>query len=132
MLILGDVDIKRLMNQKSHVLNKVMKFCNRLSLKQLVKEPTRSGHTISTIIDHFYINSHDIMYCRPLRLIVSDHLPVAIVRKKKYVIVGHSEFSGRSYLRYNELFEVLLNEFDWNVFFKLNNVNEMWDQIYSL
>ena len=117
-MFLGD-DLS--LNNKCSIVSKVNKFCNKFSLKQLVKEPTRISRT-STLIDHFYTNSHNILFCSPLQINVSDHLPFAIVRKKKCSI-----HTGRSYFNYTkDAFSVSLVTHDWDLFYSLTDTNKLW------
>ena len=126
-MILGDVNIDLLLSKKCRMIGKVTKFCNKFSLKQLVKEPTRLSNK-SSLIDHFYTNSYNISFCSPLPINVSDHLPIGIIRKKKCIAHSHSEFTGRSYIRYTkELFRKLLNDQNWDLFYSLRNVNDLWE-----
>ena len=78
----------------------VNKFVNKFSLRQLINAPTRIS-SISTIIVHVYTNSCYILFCEPLTINVSDHLPIALVRKKQHSVSKNVKFSGRSYLRYS-------------------------------
>ena len=119
-MLLEDVNIDLLLSSKCMVMGKITKFCNDFFLRQYVKEATRLK---SMLIDHFYTNSHNIFSCTPLPINVSDHLPIGIIRKKKGNTHTHTEFSGRSYLRYTrEVFKNLLIDHDWNLFYSLTNV----------
>ena len=80
---LGDFNIDlNTKNGKGKMPSVVKKFVNKFSLRQLINAPTRIS-TISTIIDHVYTNSCNILFCEPLSISVSDHLPIALVRKKQ-------------------------------------------------
>ena len=58
---------------------------------------------------------------------VSDHFPIALVRKKQRSVSKNVEFTGRSYLRFSlEEFHIMLHGYEWNDFHLLNDVNELW------
>ena len=69
----------------------VNKFVNKFSLRQLINAPTRIS-AISTIIGHVYTNSCNILFCEPLIINVSDHLPIALVRKKQRLVSKNASF----------------------------------------
>ena len=121
---LGDFNIDlNTKNGKGKMPSVVNKFVNKFSLRQLINAPTRIS-TISTIIHHVYTNSCNILFCEPLIINVSDHLPIALVRKKQCFVSKNVEFSGRSYLRYSlDNLRTMLNEYKWNDFYSLNDVN---------
>ena len=124
---LGDFNIDlNTKNGKGKMPSVVKKFVNKFSLRQLINAPTRIS-TISTIIDHVYTNSCNILFCEPLSISVSDHLPIALVRKKQRSVSKNVEFSGRSYLKYSiDNLRIMLNDFHWHDFYSLTDVNALW------
>ena len=124
---LGDFNIDlNTKNGKGKMPSVVNKFVNKFSLRQLINAPTRIS-TISTISDHVYTNSCNILFCEPLIINVSNHLPIALVRKKQRFVSKNIEFSARSYLRYFlDNLRTMLNDYRWNDFYSLNDVNALW------
>ena len=113
-------------NDKGKMPSVVKKFVNKFSLRQLINAPTRIS-SISTIIDHVYTNSCNILFCEPLSISVSDHLPIALVRKKQCSVSKNVEFSGRSYLKYSiDNLRIMLSDYHWHDFYLLTDVNALW------
>ena len=131
-IFLGDFNIDlNTKNGRGKMPSVVNKFVNKFSLRQLINTPTRIS-SISTIIDHVYTNSCNILVCEPLTINVSDHLPIALVRKKQRSVSKNVEFSGRSYLRYFfDNLRTMMNEYGWNDFYSLNDVNVLWKVFLS-
>ena len=129
--ILGDFNIDLM--DKNSVKSKELEFTARsLGLKQLVKDHTRiahrNGQVSKTKLDLIFSNSDFIAETRTLNYNISDHLAVAVTRKKSKGKVEKVEFSGRTYKNYiKEDFQNNLVNSDWEGFCTHNDPTILWD-----
>ena len=56
-ILLGDINIDRSSSSKHPLLNILLSIEDKLGLKQIVSNPTRTTSTSSTLIDHIYVSN---------------------------------------------------------------------------
>ena len=130
--MMGDFNIN--MADKTSNKSKDLEFTTRaLGLNQLVKSHTRiafnNGVNTSTKLDLIFSNSDCIAEVKTLNYNISDHLAVAVVRKKKYKRIDKKiNFEGRSYKNYNRVnFQNTLSNSDWARFYRETDPTILWD-----
>ena len=129
---LGDMNIN-LTTQPHHSL--LTKFQN-MGLSQLINEVTRP--VSNTIIDHIYTNNtHNTLSVSVPNIGLSDHLPVAIVRKHNGSYGSqntHKTIQYRSYKTFDhESFRQDLQNVPWHVMDIMDEVDDklfVWNKLY--
>ena len=110
-------------NSQTSELKKIMA---KNTLRQIITDPTRIAEK-KTLLYLILTDSDYIKYSGVLDINISDHLPVFILRKKVNVRSPKCEFKGRSYRNYDkEMLSVKLNQYSWDEFYMLEDVNECW------
>ena len=128
---MGDFNIN-VEEKKSPATKELIFTINSLGLRQLINEPTRTsfreGRSTATRIDLIFSNSDFV-----LDMNLSDHLAVAVTRKKCKQHKTRTEFKGRSYRNYvQEDFQNRLLLHNWDRFFEERDPNVLWDFMYSI
>ena len=125
LIICGDVNIDML--DKSNIsTTKLVEFLGQSGLTNHIKAPTRYSSTKNSCIDHIYSNSSIILDSGVLD--INDHELVYIVRKRSKTVHIKGEFTGRSYIGYNqdEFFRLLENA-KWDTFYDITDPNDLWN-----
>ena len=86
-----------------------------------------------TVIDDILTNAENVIFNKPLPVLISDHLPVLAVQKKPPCTMYNTAFTGRSYRLYDrqELEERLIYH-DWSSFYKEKDPGKQWDEIIEV
>ena len=120
--ILGDFNINLFLNdsyvlEKNNILNSKSipndvksyhEFCTFFGLKQLIKVPTRTTTSSSTIIDHILASYPErVTQCGVIDISLSDHQLIYCTRKISRIKRGsHKQIQFRSFKHYTvDLFE---------------------------
>ena len=127
-VILGDINIcyKRKISVLFKKYSAILKLFN---FKQLIKSPTRTTDTVSSIIDHILCNtSEKISQSGVIPCGLSDHDLIFCTRKTvKQTYNCHKTVRIRPLKHYNcDVFKEKLSEVDWNPIFTTDDVNEAW------
>ena len=136
LFVMGDFNID--MSNRDSPGTKELNFTmGSLGLELLVKEPTRTsfrnGQATNTCIDLIFSNSDFINRAGVLDLNLSDHLAVAVTRKKVTRPKGKVEFKGRSYRYYDrEVFQDRLMTQNWDNYFEERDPNLLWEIMESI
>ena len=101
-------------------------------LNAQVKGHTRlgsiNGQLSGSCIDNIYTNSEAIAAAGVLDWNFSDHLVVAVKRKRSKIVRSKVEFVGRSYKNYSrEDLQDNLLQWDWGQFYESEDPNLCWD-----
>ena len=98
---------------------------------QYINDFTRYAQN-NTCIDLFYTNCKHVMNSGTLDLNMSDHQAIYVTRKHSSKVKKSLDFSGRSYLNFNEeTFLDKLNLMDWEPLYQIENVNTAWEYYVS-
>ena len=132
--VLGDFNID-LLDKKSPLTKELETTLTLWNLKAQLTCITRpnlaqNSQSKGTCIDNIFTNSEHIALAVTLDWNFSDHLAVAIKRKRVKVVHEKVEFQGRSYKNYDahDLRRHLL-QLDWNIFYNSQNPGECWDYL---
>ena len=129
--LMGDFNTD--MSVKTSVKSKELEFPTKaLGLRQLVKSHTmialKNEVASQTTLDLMFSNSEFIAEVKTLNYNLSDHLAVAVTRKKPKVPKEKISFQGRSYKNYNKHdFQTNLVDSKWEGFYGENNPTVPWD-----
>ena len=124
--ILGDFNINYLDHQ-SPGYRDIKWFEQRTGLSQFITTPTRYSNT-NSCIDLIFSNSKSIKMTGVLDLNISDHQLIFITRKHTPKTKTASEFSGSSYINFNEeIFCTRLLDHNWEQLYLLDDVDLAWD-----
>ena len=132
--LLGDFNIN-FRNKTLPSTRELTNIAENWGLKQLITENTRFGvneeHLKGSCIDNIFSNSDQIAESRVLDWNFSDHLVVAVRRKKAALSQTKVEFKGRSYKSYSrEDFHELVNS-NWDRFYESLDPSHCWDIMLS-
>ena len=141
--ILGDFNItlfvndsctsleKNILNSKSipSDVKSYHEFCTFFGLKQLIKVPTRTTTSSSTIIDHILASYRErVTQCGVIDVSLSDHQLIYCTRKISRIKRGsHKQIRFRSFKHYTvDLFEQELSKINFSNYQNYNEINEAY------
>ena len=142
--ILGDFNINLFLNdsyvlEKNNILNSKSipndvksyhEFCTFFGLKQLIKVPTRTTTSSSTIIDHILASYPErVTQCGVIDISLSDHQLIYCTRKISRIKRGsHKQIQFRSFKHYTvNLFEQELLKLNFPNYQNYNEINEAYN-----
>ena len=103
----------------------------KFGLTQHIKDFTRFALN-NSCIDLVYSNCKKVFNSGTLDLNLSDHQAIFISRKHIPKIKTQTEFTGRSYLNFDEAnFVQRLNNLDWNEFYEIDEADMAWDHFVN-
>ena len=132
-VIMGDFNINYL---KPNLMGckQIKELCRDFNLVQLINAPTRITSTTRTLVDMIITNMNFIKESGVYDYVISDHLPIYVIRKK---VRTHKEYTcteGRNMKNYNS--EDFCNLIDkdprWIQFWKVRKVTDMWEIMYRI
>ena len=125
-LIVGDFNINY--NQRHSRGYRLLKaFERETGVKQLVTNDTRTSSKFLSRIDLILTNMKDITKVFVCNNLISDHLPIAIIKKHKIAQKIQKWVTGRQYKNYDmDRFERTLNRCDWTEFYCTTNPDALW------
>ena len=127
LIICGDVNID-VLDKANISTKKLTEFITQTGLSNYIKAPTRYSSTRNSCIDHIYSNSDIILDSGVLDVNISDHELVYIIRKRSKTVHTKGEFTGRSYIGYNqEAFFRLIDNSPWENFYENTDPNVLWN-----
>ena len=129
--LMGDFNIN--LKDRRSPQTKELEFVTSLwGLKAMFNSSTRlgqiNGRVIESCIDNIFTNSNEIIDSRVLDWNFSDHLAIAVKRKRVRQRHNKIDFVGRSYKNYdrNE-FQISLIDGDWREFYASEDPASCWD-----
>ena len=142
--ILGDFNINLFLNdsyvlEKNNILNSKSipndvksyhEFCTFFGLKQLIKVPTRTTTSSSTIIDHILASYPErVTQCGVIDISLSDHQLIYCTRKISRIKRGsHKQIQFRSFKHYTvDLFEQELSKLNFPNYQNYKENNEAYN-----
>ena len=128
--LMGDFNTDFLIRDNTDT-KKFVSFFRNHGLSQLISKVTRPNKYKGSCIDWIVTNSPFMIYCGATNVLISDHLTIFCVRKKKrennrivYRVV-------RDYRNYSEpILSQLLRNHNWDNLKNSRNPNEQWDILY--
>ena len=103
---------------------------SRIELKQLIKVPTRTTTSSSTIIDHILASYLErVAQCGVIEVSLSDHQLIYCTRKISRIKRGsHKQMQFRSFKHYTvNLFEQELSKLNFPNYQNYNEINEAYN-----
>ena len=130
LVIMGDVNINY-RDRQSKAFEIMKEFERVYNLEQLISDPTRITIRSKTTIDLIWTNMEFVSEFGVLNTIISDHLPVFVIKKKTREKKEFKYTTGRSYRNYvvEDFQNSILGHTDWKLFWD-NNVEDpekLWD-----
>ena len=129
--ILGDFNTDFLVRDNANT-KKSISFFRKNGLKQLITDVTRPNKYRGSCIDWIITNSPFVLLSGVSNVLISDHLAIHCIRKKKrentrnvYRVIRDQ----KNYSRDN--FVTLLRAYDWETFRRSTDPNEQWDIIFT-
>ena len=133
-ILMGDFN-KNLINEEMEP--EWINFTTSLGLSQLVKNPTRTTETSSSLIDHIYTNCEEnISRVHVGKFSISDHFAIFGNRKLNVQIKNkeHHAITYRSFRHFDEnLFCKDLSEVPWEIIATFDDVDDMvqtWNRLF--
>ena len=132
-IIMGDLNIDLLKTHNTAV-TELKELCRDFNLTQLIKEPTHITPKCKSILDLIITNMDFIKSFGVHRDIISDHLPIYVIRKKERERKQYKYIESRNRKKYNrvEFQKEIENDRCWLDYWKTNNVEEMWGILYQI
>ena len=127
--LLGDIniDIVRDWEKGGDLLDT---FTTEKGLSQLIQDVTYPEG--NSCLDHIFTNCPVVSHCGVLSDLVSDHYPIAAIRKKLSIKYPMTSFRGRTYKRYcAEQLREDLAEDCWEDFYSEKDPSIQWEIIRS-
>ena len=130
--LMGDFNIDFL-DKKDVKCKKLIDMIKPLGLRQLIKEPTRVTLDRNSCLDLFLTNCDNISKAGVCDINMSDHLPILLTRKRMKTNKKKSNFTGRSYRRYEKnIFQQSIEEADWSAFNGSNTATDKWNCLLEI
>ena len=132
--LMGDFNIN-FNNKASPMTRELQSTTTYWGLRPQIKGITRlgnglNGNLMGTCIDNIFTNSEVIMATGILDWNFSDHMVIAVKRKKERVKHTKVSFKGRSYREYvREDLQGELAQADWDWFYNCNDPSRCWEHI---
>ena len=125
LFILGDFNINYF-TKNSPEMRELKWLEQKNSLSQCINTATRYSNN-NSCIDLILTNSIAILESGVLDVNLSDHEMIFVTRKHTKNINTPTEFTGRSYINFDEeFFQNQLVLLDWTVLYSCNDVNNAW------
>ena len=130
--ILGDFNTDFLVRDNANT-KKITSYFRSVGLSQLVKDITRPGKYKGTCIDWIVTNCPFVLNSGVSNVLISDHLSIYCIRKKKREITRCVYRTVRDVRKYdrNDFVNLLLNS-DWDVIRNGQDPNIQWDCLYTI
>ena len=111
-----------------------MDFCEDYQYKQHIKDGTRITHHSNTILDLIITNIEHVAETGVHDTVISDHLPVYLVKKKDREEKEFKTNKGRPKSQYNkEIFQqFILNHHQWYIFWTVTTVADKWKTMHHI
>lgn len=130
--ICGDLNIPH-NDTTSADFRKLKELENKYSLTQTISIPTRHMAHSSSILDLILTNSRFIALAGSYEINIGDHEPVFVIRKKAKIKIDRVDFRCRCFTGLvKEDFQRYLITRDWDSFYQLSDVDELWDHLNSV
>ena len=120
-VIMGDMNVNY-RDRQNKAFDSMKEFECVYNLEQLIKDPTRITNRCKSTIDLIWSNMEHISNSGVMDTILSDHLPVYVVKKKMREQKKCKFITGRSYRNYTkEQFQnSVVSHADWMTFWNSN------------
>ena len=123
---------KNILNSKStpNDVKSCHEFCTFFGLKQLIKAPTRTTTSSSTIINHLLASYPErVTQCGVIDISLSDHQLICCTRNISRIKRGsHKQIQFHSFKHYTvDLFEQELSKLNFQNYQNYNEINEAYN-----
>ena len=127
--IMGDMNVNYL-NKNSYEYKKLVFFEKSNGLNQVVTDTTRHTSEGSTLIDLIITNDRHVSKKGTLEMMVSDHQPIFVVKKKARESKENTTFTGRPYSKFDiKQFKSRLSDIDTGHHCQQTDPNKIWDDL---
>ena len=132
-VIMGDLNIN-MKHKKSPGYDLLTDFCKDYFLSQVIKHQTHITQKTSSLIDLVITNIEHISNVCVHNIVISDHLPVSITKKKDREIKEYSKVTCRSMSKYDKTYfqSLINNDRYWCNFWQLEGVEEKWHIMHKI
>ena len=132
-VIMGDFNIdmsKRNVNGKKLLIE----LCRDFNLTELIKDPTRITCTTTSILDLIITNMNFIQCSGVHNQVISDHLPVYMIRKKERNKKSYKVIESRNMKKYDKVLfqKELAKDTRWLDYWNESMVTRKWDILYCI
>ena len=129
--LLGDFNLN-LENRNAPDVLLANRFFKDNGLKQLITTHTRLTNRGGSCIDWILTDCPYVSHSGTLDDLVSDHFTIFSIRKKAREIITKKWKSIRIYKNFDKVaFTALLCNNDWNLYYTVDDVDILWQTIYS-
>ena len=129
-VILGDFNVNYNLRHTT-AFKQLKAFEQDFNLTQLIQRSTRNNNISSTCIDLIFTNMEHIISSGVLAIMISDHLPIFLIKKKQKQQTTTDNIKCRSYATYEKqkYQEQIKEHRKWVDFWNVNKENpeKMWD-----
>ena len=130
LVIVGDFNINYNLRH-SHPSKLLKTFERDFNLAQLIQKPTRTSNTSKSCIDLIFTNMEYIISSGVLDILISDHLPTFLIKKKQRQQIKTDNIKCRSYATYEKqnFQDDIKAHPKWANFWEVNenDPEKMWD-----
>ena len=133
--IMGDFNVNY--NLRHTAAFKLIKdFEREFNLTQLIQGTTRHGNKNKSCLDLIFTNMDHIISQGILKIAISDHFPVFMIKKKRKESKSFETVKGRSYAKYvkQDFQNDVKNHPNWENFWKIenNDSDELWEVMLQI
>ena len=128
-VIMGDMNVNY-RDRHSKCFEFLKEFERAQNLKQMISEPTRITVRSKSTIDLIWTNMAHVSNSGTLNRILSDHMPVYIIKKKERERTEFKYCNGRSYKNYvkHDFIEDIRNHYKWRDYWLCTkNPENLWE-----
>ena len=127
--IIGDLNINYL-NKSTRVYKKLNFFQKSNGLNQIINDTTRHNDKSSTLLDLILTDDCQVAECGTLDMMISDHQPIYVVKKKGREKRDQAMFEGRSYANLNtQSFKERLADLCLDPIYDMDTPQDIWDHL---
>ena len=112
----------------------IKELCRDYNLTQLITEPTRITQATRTLLDLIITNMNLVQESGVLDYVISDHLPVFVIRKKQRILKEYVYTEVRNMKNYSaeDFCNLIHRDPRWLQYWTADTVTEMWEIMHAI
>ena len=129
--IMGDLNIDYL-NSTANAYKSLVFFEKSNQLKQVIRDTTRNNDKTNTLLDLILTDDGHVCKSGTLNMMISDHQPIYIIKKKCRETRNSASFEGRSYNKFDlSSFRDRIAKLDLTNLLETATPEEIWTTILN-
>ena len=112
----------------------IKELCRDYNLTQLITEPTRITQATRTLLDLIITNMNFVQESGVLDYVISDHLPVFVIRKKQRILKEYVYTEVRNMKNYSaeDFCNLIHRDPRWLQYWTADTLTEMWEIMHAI